>query len=72
MKITYLFQFKIDLTKPCTTATATGKYAAVVRSITNYKFNGEPFDKVLVIQIHNEGEPDSDYERERDLDEDED
>ena len=65
-------KFKINLTKSCTTAMATGKYAEIVRSITNYKFNGEPFDKVLVIQIHNEGEPDSDYERERDLHEDED
>eukprot|EP00966_Prymnesium_polylepis_P197525 4577396-Prymnesium_polylepis.1 len=46
-------KFDIHLTRSCTTATGTGKYAAVVRSITNYKFHdGEPFDKVLVIQIH--------------------
>ena len=61
-------KFKINLTGSCTTATATGKYAALARSITDYKSRGEPFDKLLVIQIYNEGECDSDYERERDLD----
>ena len=30
-----------------------------------------PFAKVLVINVHNDGEPDSDYERERDEDSDE-
>lgn len=57
-------KFKIDLTETCTTATATGTYAALVQNISNYKHNGKPFDKLLVLQIHNEGEPDSDYEKE--------
>lgn len=58
-------KYDICLEGICSKSTATGKYATLAQDIHRYKFTGDSFKKLLIIECYNEGECDSDYERER-------
>lgn len=61
-------KYDIELNKShCMVDGDSAQYKTLVKNLySRHKNEIEgPFSKVLVINIHNEGEPDSDYERER-------
>ena len=66
-------KYSIEVNKShCVVDGDSAAYKDLVKALeSRYKKETEgPFAKVLVVNVHNEGEPDSDYERERDGDSD--
>ena len=66
-------KFKINLENSLSIVNGdTALYKPLVKAFHKLQDNKDPgpYSKVLVINVHNNGEPDSDYERERALDSD--
>lgn len=62
-------KFKIDLKTSLSIVSGdTTLYKPFVRACHKLGKDPGPYSKVLVINVHNNGNPDSDYERERELD----